>query len=1727
MNKRKIIGVTVGTNINPQKLSEYVEDGKSAYELAVEHGFKGTEQEWVASLNGKDGADGRDGYTPVKGVDYFDGADGYTPIKGVDYFDGTPGKDGKDGYTPVKGKDYFDGINGQDGVDGVGIEEIYFNDDDEMIISMTDGSVKNLGKVVADIDVTEIASNVIIDVVELPTANINTEAAYRLIYGTFVSNKLLKYSSTCHMVEWDSAPTGTGDSVLVPEEDGNFNYVGYYNVKNGVLYGYFDSATIELLKGVVDKSNLSSFLKGLAKAALSAMSTGWKTMQEILDAIKTYTDITYGGVITSMSQATNEKAVYLYLTHKMYSNINSVWVETNRSIGHPGTGDSAEIFNSLDNVASGDTSHAEGNLTYAAGVASHSEGMRTFASGLASHAEGSGSTLNVEEYTSLGDLMTDWNSAKFMRAVGKQSHAEGYNNIAWGDQSHAEGLATLATGLRSHTEGTETQARDVNSHAEGNATIAQGNSAHAEGIGSVAVGQSSHAEGAYTTSNGESSHSEGIRTVAEGRATHAEGKDTLASGNYAHAEGEFTVANGTHSHAEGLSSDNNTDDFGSLNDLLEVWTSKPFGRANGNQSHSEGSNTVAWGIQAHSEGYRTIAYGGQAHSEGQKTIANGEATHAEGKETCAKGENSHAEGLGTTAEGSSSHAEGVSTLTIGVAAHAEGSITRAEGEASHSEGRLTRAKGKYSHSEGYSETHKNISFSDVSILNNASTGLPEESQRTFSIAYEDYSHNEGINTVAWSKASHAEGRKTLASGIGSHAEGSLTTSSGHYSHAEGENTIAKGQGSHTEGISTRAEGHYSHTEGSLTTAYGRASHAEGSTTLTEGDNAHAEGLQTIASGAQSHAEGKNTEVVGDNAHASGLGTQAMYDEQFAAGRYNDCKSDTLFEIGNGYVDEHSDIVRSNAFEVYADGSARVYGSSDDPNAVVRNEDLEEALSNIQIDGNISPMVKVTYAELKSLRDNSELVPGVFYRITDYRCTTVQENTRAENHQFDIIVQALSNNTLSENAKADYHYNEDGSVDGYFQKIESNQVINIEWLYSLNTDCYGGFNGQFVEFDYDTNNFGIEVPTLYTSKEDPETGESVANYDDVWFLIDNYEFDGETYNRWRLIEAGDDPSVNHTWDSDSKKFILTNIIVQDNSFIISDADEIEVMYVIYDDDDRCYEGKGNHGDDIFVEATYGANNEGTIVPILYKTDPNISEEVDYDDPIYYIGRFEYGGEIYDRWRKVEGNDWDTDTSYYILTNIVVEDNRFMDGAVIEGGGEIIKYANIPAWEIKYCLDNDTTRFAWALDGQAIINLDSTCSRGSILTRQPLYDNCNPDENEYQFAWGVQADIDDGDPYNFVYSKNEIITNGEYVVCNGLEKAEVIRGTGIIYYMKDEYENECPYDFKNIQFKRMISLENGYPELDEENGEETWVYTFCGREYDMDNDAWSNLRDGSLESAYGHLNDEGLWAFSNNVIRSYIKYEISAYLAIGIIHLNNIVMLGYWHKPIIEHDRDTNYYYGCGFNSFGNNCHSITLGHRSSYNVFGNNCQSNILNYGCNSNRFDEGCSYNTFDCYCKNNTLGYNCASNIFNRTCEHNTFEEGCHRNTLGKNCCFNTFGNHCSFNTFNEGCESNIFRNSCQDNILGIECEANVFGNNCRNIIFGSDCNNITHFISNVQFGSSCSYISLFSTETGQHNNRIRYITISSGISGKYGEPLMLNVERNAPPVVYEAPGTTHIILD
>lgn len=69
------------------------DNGASAYEVAVNNGFVGTEQEWLLSLKGKDGKDGEKGEKGDKG------AKGETGARGADGAKGETGAKGDKGDT--------------------------------------------------------------------------------------------------------------------------------------------------------------------------------------------------------------------------------------------------------------------------------------------------------------------------------------------------------------------------------------------------------------------------------------------------------------------------------------------------------------------------------------------------------------------------------------------------------------------------------------------------------------------------------------------------------------------------------------------------------------------------------------------------------------------------------------------------------------------------------------------------------------------------------------------------------------------------------------------------------------------------------------------------------------------------------------------------------------------------------------------------------------------------------------------------------------------------------------------------------------------------------------------------------------------------------------------------------------------------------------------------------------------------------------------------------------------------------------------------------------------------------------------------------------------------------------------------------------------------------------------------------------------------------------------
>ena len=84
-------------------------DGASAYEIAVENGYTGTEAEWLSSLKGEKGDAGEQG---IQGIQGEKGDTGEQGLQGIQ------GEKGEKGDTGAAGKDGTNGTDGKNGVDG-------------------------------------------------------------------------------------------------------------------------------------------------------------------------------------------------------------------------------------------------------------------------------------------------------------------------------------------------------------------------------------------------------------------------------------------------------------------------------------------------------------------------------------------------------------------------------------------------------------------------------------------------------------------------------------------------------------------------------------------------------------------------------------------------------------------------------------------------------------------------------------------------------------------------------------------------------------------------------------------------------------------------------------------------------------------------------------------------------------------------------------------------------------------------------------------------------------------------------------------------------------------------------------------------------------------------------------------------------------------------------------------------------------------------------------------------------------------------------------------------------------------------------------------------------------------------------------------------------------------------------------------------------------------------
>ena len=221
--------------------------------------------------------------------------------------------------------------------------------------------------------------------------------------------------------------------------------------------------------------------------------------------------------------------------------------------------------------------------------------------------------------------------------------------------------------------------------------------------------------------------------------------------------------------------------------------------------------------------------------------------------------------------------------------------------------------------------------------------------------------------------------------------------------------------------------------------------------------------------------------------------------------------------------------------------------------------------------------------------------------------------------------------------------------------------------------------------------------------------------------------------------------------------------------------------------------------------------------------------------------------------------------------------------------------------------------------------------------------------------------------------------KYDVHNDINKylwADTENGKGVIYYMKDEFDNECPYDFKNIKFKRTKQWvdDNNLREPNDElkfSETEKYFYTFdwngtddslCKGNYKCEQNKIERLLSGKQQQLNNNIflgNGN-----SNNKIGANSKNNV-----IGVDTYNNEFGVNFQNNIILK-----KFTYNSVGNGFKNNIIRTTF----RYNNIGHLVSDNEFKSSFNNNIVRENVKYNTFNGVVEYNTFGAVVQNNLFN-----------------------------------------------------------------------------------------------------------------------------------------------------
>ena len=305
-------------------------------------------------------------------------------------------------------------------------------------------------------------------------------------------------------------------------------------------------------------------------------------------------------------------------------------------------------------------------------------------------------------------------------------------------------------------------------------------------------------------------------------------------------------------------------------------------------------------------------------------------------------------------------------------------------------------------------------------------------------------------------------------------------------------------------------------------------------------------------------------------------------------------------------------------------------------------------------------------------------------------------------------------------------------------------------------------------------------------------------------------------------------------------------------------QFDIVLLALSDNKLAEEGWAMMHDNI-----YDVTDEAGVTKKCYLYKPSSYNEYNIVIVDTLLGAYELGGEF------IEINE-ETKTAFINTQGAGMEVPYTFDNFVTS---ENVPYnyfqnSNLSAWKVWYCLDNDTARFAWAddRDSYGIIcpgNIDGEPKgiyirdvENDVGSSTRLYAWYNKEEDAYCYTFSPNPKIGD--------STTDI--DGDGGSGAGKITGFVGIGRGVIYRLIDEWNNDVAYDFKNIQFLRPLT--DGM--YDEDEGTNTWVYTFNG--YDL---AAEEILDASIHTGELLYEDDTLkHAVYNNVISSFIPQDYNS-------------------------------------------------------------------------------------------------------------------------------------------------------------------------------------------------------------------------------------------------------------